>query len=347
MDKWFSESLGYPLDKVKEETRKAIIAGENPAKVAARMARALDETEKQTKNYLEAVLLTFSAQAGTDARHMVYEANKDMIKMYEWTAALEPHNSKTGRGTCPRCAALDGQKHKEIKTFPQIPLHPRCRCILTPVTPTWEELGIDMPEEEKERRLRVAKEETGLPSYVYTDKDYADWWLAHNKEWQDKAIGPRLAEWIRSHPKEEQAAAFKRLVNKNGNLIPVDKLKFPDTTPSQGPVPLATEVMKELEKRLAKDEIYQTTRWKTDKDDRRLEILQELILPKDRVDKIPIKMSPGQEKHEKIVSALFDNAARMFDRKMIEDLPVSVLIEYEEGRRASSLANSSVPSAKI
>ena len=63
-----------------------------------------------------------------------------------WTAVLEGGYKKTGRGTCLRCAALDGTVYKLDEKKPQMPLHPRCRCIWLPETKTFRELGVDWDE---------------------------------------------------------------------------------------------------------------------------------------------------------------------------------------------------------
>jgi len=53
-----------------------------------------------------------------------YKENK--IKQVRWVASY-------GDRTCVECSGLDGQIF-EINSYPDIPLHPMCRCTLTPVT---------------------------------------------------------------------------------------------------------------------------------------------------------------------------------------------------------------------
>ncbi len=53
-----------------------------------------------------------------------YKANG--IKQVEWVASF-------GNRTCPECEELNG-KVFSINEYPEIPLHPMCRCTLTPIT---------------------------------------------------------------------------------------------------------------------------------------------------------------------------------------------------------------------
>lgn len=62
----------------------------------------------------------------------IYAANMHLVQKVRWNSVMELGNKKSGRGTCIRCAALDGQIF-EKGNHPECPLHPRCRCWLTPV----------------------------------------------------------------------------------------------------------------------------------------------------------------------------------------------------------------------
>jgi len=55
----------------------------------------------------------------------VAERNAGTFAGYRWSAVLDER-------TCVRCAAMDG-KFFPLDAPPQIPLHPRCRCLAVPV----------------------------------------------------------------------------------------------------------------------------------------------------------------------------------------------------------------------
>lgn len=78
-----------------------------------------------SKREIETVSRTYTATASSYAKKLTYEQNSDVIKGYDWCSTLENGNFRTGRGTCPRCGALDQRRYKTITEAPPWPLHPR------------------------------------------------------------------------------------------------------------------------------------------------------------------------------------------------------------------------------
>lgn len=54
-----------------------------------------------------------------------------IVQQWEWRAALDAR-------TCPACAAMNGTKHPATEPLAS---HPNCRCSMSPLTPSWDELG--------------------------------------------------------------------------------------------------------------------------------------------------------------------------------------------------------------
>jgi len=129
----------------------------------------------------------------------IYEANRDIVTKVKWSALLERGNSKTGRGTCARCQSLDEMEWKvDDYNRPPCPLHARCRCLLSPITKSWDELGFDSKVMSKKYRPWTDRDKKGkLVNTGIEDGSYKDWWLKHSKQWQDNAIGPVRAELVR------------------------------------------------------------------------------------------------------------------------------------------------------
>jgi len=91
------------------------------------------------KGSWEQIIRTEVVRIGNAVNLATYKQNSDIIKGVQWLATLDFK-------TCFVCASLDG-KFWELGTFDlYIPAHPRCRCILTPVTKSWRELGFDVDE---------------------------------------------------------------------------------------------------------------------------------------------------------------------------------------------------------
>lgn len=101
--------------------------------IARRHAAALVQTSVQT--------------ISNEARLKTFQENDDILKGLEWVATLDGH-------TCMQCAPLDGLQWtfagKAIGghglPFRNPPIHFNDRCVLVPITKTFKELGIDMPE---------------------------------------------------------------------------------------------------------------------------------------------------------------------------------------------------------
>ena len=257
LPEWVRSSIKAPVDELKEKAREAMLLGKNPKDVVKELIKTVksDETKETTANYIRSVVRTFVAEAGTEARHKVYEANKNVIQKYEWVAAMEA-GSPSGRGTCHRCAALDGIQNENISDFPGIPLHMNCRCILSTVTVPWSEL-LGVPYEEGAERMKVGeqiywdpklqanrkygvgrpvKERVNLPSYVYSDKTYTDWFFNHNKEWQINSVGPGRYDFIHRGKTETEkknrfrgmavfSKDYRKVVNNKNRDLPNNKKK--------------------------------------------------------------------------------------------------------------------------
>ena len=190
---------------------------------------------------LETVVRTYMQSMNNMAHANIYAANKDVVEEVEWSAILENGNTGTGKGTCPRCAALDGNTYKASNSGralngPDCPLHSRCRCMYIPKTKTWEELGFgsDIPEMKTEytikyeRARNYLKNDPNLPQDEMTRErlkgktTYKDFWLSKPSYWQDNAIGPVRANLVRS-----RAVQFDNIVDKEtGNLINLKDLSI-------------------------------------------------------------------------------------------------------------------------
>jgi len=165
--------------------------------------------------------------ANVAAQTAVYEANRGVVKGYEWCAALEP-GYQSGRGTCLRCAALDGQKWDMDEERPDCPLHPRCRCELLPVTKSWRELGLDIDEiEEVARPWTMRPDENidaggrrAITEHGFHNGDYGSWYAKQDSEFQADLAGKKRAELLASGD-----VKFHDLVDrKTGRLLRLDEL---------------------------------------------------------------------------------------------------------------------------
>lgn len=111
---------------------------------------------------------------------------------------------------------------------PPCPLHPRCRCVLLPVTVSYKELGLDMDEIKQVYRPyvirdgnnpRVSKRINILQTGSHKG-DYASWFSKQSDQVQRNVVGPNRHEMIKSGE-----IKFKQIVDpRTGKLFTLDQL---------------------------------------------------------------------------------------------------------------------------
>lgn len=141
---WIGRTFDQNLvSGIKQEITTGMLKGKGYPALVSRIAEGWEMTRT------EAVTLarTYVQSANVGAMQAVYRQNQDIAKGWKWCAAMEI-GGKAGGGTCLRCAALDGNEYMWGEPSPEIPLHPRCRCVALPLTKTWRELGLDVDEME-------------------------------------------------------------------------------------------------------------------------------------------------------------------------------------------------------
>jgi len=118
---------------VTEGISQGIARGFSPRKTAALI------TDKTGLGLTRSLLIsrTETLRAYRESTRATYESNKAVVKGWQRSA------SKDGR-TCPACLSLDG---KQYETNEPIDSHPGCRCAMVPVTVTYADLGLDVPED--------------------------------------------------------------------------------------------------------------------------------------------------------------------------------------------------------
>jgi len=160
----------------------------------------------------EILVRTATNHVATRARELLFEANDDVVKGVQWIATLDNR-------TCPICAGLDGQMDKELRGMTP-PAHAGCRCTLTPVVRSWDELakdgalkrgrGADDIDTLFQKRLREkgfsAEEAATIKRNTRASMDgqvsgkltYSDWLRRQPAAFQDDVIGVTKGRLFRS-----------------------------------------------------------------------------------------------------------------------------------------------------
>ena len=187
---------------------------------------AWEQGEALTRRDAITVARTYTQTANVNAMTSVYEANSDIVQGWQWCATLEPGYKQTGRGTCLRCAALDGQVFK-LRQGPPCPLHARCRCVRSPKLKTWRDLGMDFDEIQDFTRPYTVRpdeniDEGGRRAILeagFHQGSYGIWLAGQNEAMQREIMGPeRFALYASGRVR------FEDFVDTAGRLIPLEAL---------------------------------------------------------------------------------------------------------------------------
>lgn len=187
------------LNAVRKDILSGALRGKGYRDLAKRIQLGLDSTYDEATT----IARSFIHSVNVSAQNDLYKRNAHIVKQVKWTAALEVGIS-LGRGTCIRCAALDGEKYP-VGDSPPCPLHPRCRCVLVPVTPTFREMGIDVDEIAEAYRpwTRRVDKQVGrggrkILAAGFHQGDFQDFMKDFTEDDMKKFLGPTRLGFIKS-----------------------------------------------------------------------------------------------------------------------------------------------------
>ena len=113
-----------------------------------------------------------------DATVASAKANADIVEGYRWVSTLDSRTSEL-------CQSLDGQRF-DLGEGPMPPAHPNCRSTVVPVTKTFRELGIDLPELPEGTRASIGGQ-------VPASLTYFEWLKTQPASFVEEALGPTRA----------------------------------------------------------------------------------------------------------------------------------------------------------
>jgi SPP1 gp7 family putative phage head morphogenesis protein len=111
--------------------------GQNPRVAARQMLKQVNGAFNGGLTRALNVARTELMDAHRTAAEVAQNPHSDVLEGWQWLAKL-------GDRTCPACWSLHGSKHPLSEAGPHG--HQQCRCARAPLTKTWRELGIDIPE---------------------------------------------------------------------------------------------------------------------------------------------------------------------------------------------------------
>lgn len=149
---WWSRLSADTEFKMRGAINQGMAQGETNAEIIRRVignngqSGIIDISKRNAASVVQTAVQTIA----NDARMKTFEQNADVVPRLEWFSAMDGH-------VCPLCMARSGKmwtngkdgSHSPIGhkvPFQNPPIHFNDRCVLLPVTKTFKELGIDLPE---------------------------------------------------------------------------------------------------------------------------------------------------------------------------------------------------------
>lgn len=111
--------------------------GQNPRAIASQMVRQVEGAFNGGLSRALNVARTETLDAHRSAARTTQSRHADVLEGWQWLSTL-------GSRTCPACWSLHGSKHPLDERGPDG--HQQCRCTRAPLTKSWRDLGLDIPE---------------------------------------------------------------------------------------------------------------------------------------------------------------------------------------------------------
>jgi len=152
-------------NRIRGELAQSIIQGEDMARATNRIINLSKQGGFGT--YSTSVLANWASMiarseiqyVSNQVARQTYNENQDVLKGMQHSSALD-------RRTCQQCISLDSKVYlfkDGVNDAPLLPIHVQCRCVYIPITKSWKELGVKVPESKKgEAKAFIGKPLNGL-----------------------------------------------------------------------------------------------------------------------------------------------------------------------------------------
>ncbi len=195
---------------VRDAIRIGYVEGETIQQIVTRIrgtkinnyADGLMETSRRDT---AAMVRTAVSHTANFTRNEFYKANDDLIKGIKWISTLDGRTSAV-------CRARDGAVYP-VDSGPRPPAHWNCRSSTAPVTKSWKELGIDLPEPKTGTRA-------SMDGQVPADMTYQDWLRKQPASRQDDILGVTKGKLFR-----QGGLTLDRFVDRAGRELNLTELR--------------------------------------------------------------------------------------------------------------------------
>lgn len=225
-EEWWSRQESDTVLRFSNAVRQGIVAGETNEQIVARIAGGAGTSGVMdvSRSNARALVHTSIQTVAAEARRETYQQNSDVIDGIRQVSTLDSHTTEI-------CIAYDGAQFTldgepmEGTTLPYdggVPRHWGCRSVEVPVTKSFKELGLDIPEPDSGTRASADGPVPGSTTF--------DAFLQRmGKDFQDETLGPGRAELWR-----DGKITLQQLLDLNGNPLTLEELNAKYGTPAPG-----------------------------------------------------------------------------------------------------------------
>lgn len=169
-----------------------------------------DGLMERSRRDIEGMVRTALNHTANVAQQKTFEANSDVMKGWMFHATMDGRTSIT-------CASLNGKVYP-IGKGPIPPLHINCRSAATPITKSFKEMGIDLPE-----IVMVGKTRATMDGQIPAETTFTDWLKSKPAGFQDEVLGVTRGKLFRANEIE-----VDRFTNNKGVVYSLDQLRQRD-----------------------------------------------------------------------------------------------------------------------
>jgi hypothetical protein len=224
LKEWASKIEADRMVRIRDTIRIGFVEGQTTSQIVQRIigtrAKGYEDgvIEIDRRNARAVVQTALSHTAGV-TRDRFYSENSDLVKATAWLSTIDSKTSEI-------CIIRDKKQYtvKEHKPIGhKIPwlagpgrAHWCCRSTSTPVTRSWKELGIDLPEVDAGTRA-------SMDGQIAADISYGEWLKKQPAGRQDDVLGPTRGKLLRSGE-----LTVDRFFNDRGKYLTLDELRARD-----------------------------------------------------------------------------------------------------------------------
>lgn len=165
------------------------------------------------RNNAASLVQTSVQTVANDARLETFRRNADVIDSISWHTALDGH-------VCLLCIpraelrwTIEGEPIGHDIPFENPPIHFNDRCVLIPVTKSFKDLGVDLPEPDTSTR-------SSSDGQISADTSFADFLDRKGADFQDEVLGPGRAQLWR-----DGTITLRQLLDLSGNPLTLAELR--------------------------------------------------------------------------------------------------------------------------